>query len=227
MHILAISETHLANSFDEKAVTIQGYTIYRRDRNAYGGVVAVYVQRHIPVMLREDLMSSVIEVLWLQVHLPYLNQTEMTDGTLRFILNCKTLTHHCTLYTRVGWPSLVGSVMPPGVFSQSPGPEQIQEKYRTIQSHDCIELHLPSHIVQINREPGFKKQIKQHLMTQRLYPHVTYFLCVYTDMYTECTKHLPNTELHLLLSSETPQFIRAWTLQGVKSIPQEFYRLVN
>uniref|UniRef100_A0A8C7PVH2 Reverse transcriptase domain-containing protein n=1 Tax=Oncorhynchus mykiss TaxID=8022 RepID=A0A8C7PVH2_ONCMY len=27
-------------------------------------------------------------------------------GTLRFILNCKTLTHHCTLYTRVGWPSL-------------------------------------------------------------------------------------------------------------------------
>ena len=28
-------------------------------------------------------------------------------GTLRFILNCQTLTHHCTLYTRVGWPSLV------------------------------------------------------------------------------------------------------------------------
>jgi hypothetical protein len=28
-------------------------------------------------------------------------------GTLRFILNYKTLTHHYTLYTRVGWPSLV------------------------------------------------------------------------------------------------------------------------
>ena len=28
-------------------------------------------------------------------------------GTLRFILNCTTLTHHCTLYTRVGCPSLV------------------------------------------------------------------------------------------------------------------------
>jgi hypothetical protein len=28
-------------------------------------------------------------------------------GTLRFILNSKTLTHHCTLYTMVGWPSLV------------------------------------------------------------------------------------------------------------------------
>ena len=30
------------------------------------------VQSHIPVMLREDLMSSVIEVLWLQVHLAHL-----------------------------------------------------------------------------------------------------------------------------------------------------------
>jgi hypothetical protein len=28
-------------------------------------------------------------------------------GNLRFNLNCKTLTHHCTLYTRVRWPSLV------------------------------------------------------------------------------------------------------------------------
>ena len=28
-------------------------------------------------------------------------------GTLRVILNCKTLMHHFTLYTRVGWPSLV------------------------------------------------------------------------------------------------------------------------
>ena len=49
--------------FDDTAVAIQGYNICRRDRNAYGGGVAVYIQSHIPVMLREDLMSSVIEVL--------------------------------------------------------------------------------------------------------------------------------------------------------------------
>jgi hypothetical protein len=48
---LAISETHLDNSFDT-SVAIQGYNIYRRDRNAYGGGVAVYFQSHIPVMLR-------------------------------------------------------------------------------------------------------------------------------------------------------------------------------
>ena len=72
IHILAISETHLDNSFDDTSVAIQGYNIYRRDKNAYGGGVAVYIQSHIHVMIREDLMSSVIEVLWLQVHLAYL-----------------------------------------------------------------------------------------------------------------------------------------------------------
>ena len=79
IHILAISETHLDISFDDTAVAIQGYNKYRRDRNSYGGGVALYIQSHIPVMLREDLMSSVIEVLWLQVHLAHLKP---------FILGC-------------------------------------------------------------------------------------------------------------------------------------------
>ena len=56
--------THLDHSFDDTSVAIQGYNIYRRDRNAYGGGVAVYFQSHIPVMLREDLTSSVLEVLF-------------------------------------------------------------------------------------------------------------------------------------------------------------------
>ena len=51
INILAISETHLDNSFDDTAVAIQGYNIYRRDINAYGGGVAVYIQSHIPVLL--------------------------------------------------------------------------------------------------------------------------------------------------------------------------------
>jgi hypothetical protein len=48
IHILAISNTHLDNSIDDTAVAIQGYNIYRRDRNAYGGgVAAVYILRAI------------------------------------------------------------------------------------------------------------------------------------------------------------------------------------
>lgn len=72
IHILAISETHLDDSFDDVSVSIQGYNIYRRDRNTYGGGVAIYIQSHIPVKRREDLMSSAVEALWLQVHLPHL-----------------------------------------------------------------------------------------------------------------------------------------------------------
>ena len=36
------------------------------------GKVSVYVQRHISLKLRKDLMSDVVVVLWLQVHLPHL-----------------------------------------------------------------------------------------------------------------------------------------------------------
>ena len=60
IHIPTLSETHLA---------IHGYYIYRKYRNANGGGVAVYIQNHIPVKLREDLMLNTV---WLQVHLPLL-----------------------------------------------------------------------------------------------------------------------------------------------------------
>lgn len=72
IHILAISETHLDNTFDDATVEIQGYSIYRKDRDNKGGGVAVYIQNHIPVKVREDLMSCDVEMLWLQVHLPHL-----------------------------------------------------------------------------------------------------------------------------------------------------------
>ena len=53
-------------------VAIHSYTIYRKDRHAKGGGVAVYIQNHIPVKLIEDLMLNSVEVIWLQIHLPHL-----------------------------------------------------------------------------------------------------------------------------------------------------------
>jgi hypothetical protein len=41
--------------------------MYRKDQG-----VAVYIQNHIPVKIREDLMLNTLEVIWLQVHLPHL-----------------------------------------------------------------------------------------------------------------------------------------------------------
>lgn len=51
---------------------IQGYSIFRDDRNAYGDRVAFYIQNHIPVKIRVDLMPTEMKVLCLQVHLLYL-----------------------------------------------------------------------------------------------------------------------------------------------------------
>ena len=67
-----ISETHSDNMFDDTVVAIHGFNIHRKDRNANGGGVAVYIQNHIPVTLRDNLMLNTVEVIWLQVHLPHL-----------------------------------------------------------------------------------------------------------------------------------------------------------
>ena len=34
LHILAVSETHLDSTFEDTSVMIDGYNIYRKDRNA-------------------------------------------------------------------------------------------------------------------------------------------------------------------------------------------------
>lgn len=70
--ILAISETHLDSFIDNSEVHIGGFSIYRHDRNRFGGGVAILIRDHFPVKLRHDLMVNDVEVLWLQVQLPYL-----------------------------------------------------------------------------------------------------------------------------------------------------------
>ena len=45
--------------------------MYRKYRNAIGGADAVYIQNHIPVKIREDVMLNTVEVIWLHVHLPH------------------------------------------------------------------------------------------------------------------------------------------------------------
>ena len=65
IYILTLSETHLDNSFDDTVVAIDGYNIYIKYRNAKGGGVAIYVENHIRVKLRGDLMLNTVEVIWL------------------------------------------------------------------------------------------------------------------------------------------------------------------
>lgn len=72
IHILTISETHLDSSFENEDISIHGYNIFRKDRNRFGGGVAVYIQSHIPAVYRADLINNNLEALWVQVHLPHL-----------------------------------------------------------------------------------------------------------------------------------------------------------
>ena len=67
IHNLTISETHLDNTVDDTMVAIHGYNIYKKYINAKGGGggVAVYIQNHIPVKLKEGLMLNIVDVIWL------------------------------------------------------------------------------------------------------------------------------------------------------------------
>lgn len=71
-HVLAISETHLDSTFDDSSVALIGYNLFHRDRNAYGGGVCIFVQSHIPVKVRTDLMQDSIEAIWIQLHVKHL-----------------------------------------------------------------------------------------------------------------------------------------------------------
>lgn len=72
LHVLALSETHLDSTIYSPALGIDGYNIYRLDRNLHGGGVASYVKKQIPVKVRNDLYIEGIEVIWLQLQLTQL-----------------------------------------------------------------------------------------------------------------------------------------------------------
>lgn len=46
--IILVTETHLDNSIDSSEINIDGYHLFRRDRNRHGGGVAVYVSEKRP-----------------------------------------------------------------------------------------------------------------------------------------------------------------------------------
>ena len=67
IHVLALTETHLDTTFNDSELAVHGYRLYRRDRDRYGGGVASYVQEHIPVVMREDIACTDMEIIWLQI----------------------------------------------------------------------------------------------------------------------------------------------------------------
>ena len=72
INIFAISETHLDGSFTDSSIAIEGFTVFRKDRNKFGGGVAIYIQNNLPARMRVDLMMNNIEACCVQVHLPFI-----------------------------------------------------------------------------------------------------------------------------------------------------------
>jgi hypothetical protein len=100
MHILTNSETYLDNSFDDTVVAIYGSTA-SEEAHPNVGSVAFYVQSHIPVRLREDLMSNAVEIIWLQVHLPNLKPILVGSCFRPPSANSQYLDNMCEMFDNV------------------------------------------------------------------------------------------------------------------------------
>lgn len=67
--IIGITETHLDNSVKNDEIVIPNYyEPIRRDRNRYGGGVAIYIRKNISYKRRQDLESKEIESLCIEIH---------------------------------------------------------------------------------------------------------------------------------------------------------------
>ncbi|XP_038127138.1 uncharacterized protein LOC119773968 [Cyprinodon tularosa] len=70
VHVLALSETKLDASVADSKVYIPGFRMWRKDRDSYGGGVALYVQDHIEAKERTDLMNPEVEIIWVEMEIP-------------------------------------------------------------------------------------------------------------------------------------------------------------
>ena len=73
LDILSINETRLDSSIKDEEVELSGYKIIRRDRNRFGGGVALYVRNSINVNFRSDLSTDKLEAISIEIIKPKIN----------------------------------------------------------------------------------------------------------------------------------------------------------
>ena len=66
-HILNVNETRLSDDINDGFVKIDGYEIFRADRNRAGGGVALYIKTAINANLRQDLIPDGLEAICLEI----------------------------------------------------------------------------------------------------------------------------------------------------------------
>ena len=70
LDILSINETRLDPSIKDEAIKLNGYKIIRRDRNRFGGGVALFIRNSININLRSDLSTAKLEAISLEIIKP-------------------------------------------------------------------------------------------------------------------------------------------------------------
>ena len=70
IHILALNETKLVNSYPKELTNIEGYQQERKDRNAIRGGVALYIREPIQYTRRTDLPESDLEFICVEIKPP-------------------------------------------------------------------------------------------------------------------------------------------------------------
>ena len=69
--ILAINESKLDKLISDNEICITGYTVYRKDRNRFGGGVVIYIRNNLLHSQRNDLATDDLEMACIEVKLPY------------------------------------------------------------------------------------------------------------------------------------------------------------
>ena len=70
LDILAMNETKLGEIDYDHLVSLEGYTIVRRDRNKYGGGVCIYLRNSISFTRMHDLENDNLEMIVLEIKKP-------------------------------------------------------------------------------------------------------------------------------------------------------------
>ena len=66
-HIIGINETKIDQLINDSVINNEGYEVVHRDRNKFGGGVALYIHKSINFKVREDLMKYDIETISVQI----------------------------------------------------------------------------------------------------------------------------------------------------------------
>ena len=67
LDILGLNETRLNKQIDDRDVRVDGYDIYRNDRDASGGGAALYVNSSLPHHRRDDVTDPQLEILGAEI----------------------------------------------------------------------------------------------------------------------------------------------------------------